>query len=40
MRELALLGTVRLSMHELGTEIDQILQEFTYLPNIFICLID
>jgi signal transduction histidine kinase len=40
MRELALLGTVRLSMHELGTEIDQILQEFTYLPNVFICLID
>lgn len=40
MRELALLGTKRFSMHELGTEIDQILQEFTYLPNIFICLID
>ena len=40
MRELALLGTVRLSIHELGTEIDHILQEFTYLPNIFICLID
>lgn len=40
LRELAQLGTLRLSMHELGTEMDQILQEFTYLPNVFICLID
>ena len=40
LRELSLLGTVRLSMHELETEVDQILQDFTYLPNIFICLIE
>lgn len=40
LRDLAQLGEGLFTLDELGQEIDQILQRVTYLPNLFICLID